>query len=232
VTMEHSLSRAEGVPLRWGDPSLPVRRLEAFLLRPLPVWKRAMDIVGSALALLLLSPLMLAVALAVKLTSRGPVIFRQQRAGLGGRPFTFYKFRSMYDGAERLREGLLDRNEQTGPVFKMTDDPRVTPVGHFLRRWSLDELPQFWNVLKGDMSLVGPRPLPCDESLASEAWQKRRLTVTPGVTCYWQVSGRAHIFYDDWVRLDIKYLERRSFLTDVGILLRTPLAVLSRDGAH
>jgi len=232
MTMEHTLSRAEGAPLRWGGPPLPVRRLEGFLLRPLPVWKRAMDIAGAALALLLFSPIMLAIALAIRLTSRGPIIFRQPRAGLGGRPFTFYKFRSMYDGAERLRDSLLDRNEQTGPVFKMRRDPRVTPVGRFLRRWSLDELPQFWNVLKGDMSLVGPRPLPCDESLASQAWQKRRLTVAPGVTCYWQISGRARIFYDDWVRLDIKYLERRSFLTDLGILLRTPLAVLSRDGAH
>jgi len=206
--------------------------LEDLLHQPLPRWKRAMDVIGSAFALILFSPLMLLVAAAVKFTSRGPVIFKQPRAGMGEKPFIFYKFRSMTDGAEAMKEDLMNQNELAGPVFKITNDPRVTPVGRLLRRTSLDELPQFWNVLKGDMSLVGPRPPTLDEVPQYECWQRMRIQITPGITGIWQVSGRSDIPFDQWVRMDIHYLRNRSLLLDLGILAKTIGAVLTRRGAR
>lgn len=232
MNADEVLPRRHAFPGASDDGAGRVQPLDDLMVLPTPWWKRTMDVVGALLAVALLWPLMLLIAAAIRLTSRGPVLFRQRRAGLGGRPFTLYKFRSMVDGAERQRDALLVWNEQTGPVFKMRDDPRVTRVGRFLRRWSLDELPQFFNVLRGDMSLVGPRPLPVDESVGSLPWQRRRLSVAPGITCTWQVSGRSEVFYDDWVRMDLRYIAERSFWTDVRILLRTLPAVLSHNGAH
>jgi lipopolysaccharide/colanic/teichoic acid biosynthesis glycosyltransferase len=200
-------------------------------LHPMPRWKRRMDIVGAGLCLLILLPLMALIAACIKLTSRGPVLFTQRRAGFGGTPFLIYKFRTMVAGAESRKQELLCSNEQDGPVFKMSNDPRLTRLGRFLRRSSLDELPQLWNVLKGEMSLVGPRPLACDEANRCEDWQRQRLGVVPGITCIWQVSGRSLIGFNDWVRMDLDYIRRRSPLTDLRILLQTIPAVLMRRGA-
>jgi lipopolysaccharide/colanic/teichoic acid biosynthesis glycosyltransferase len=181
--------------------------------------------------LLVLAPLFLLTALLVATSSRGPIIYRQQRAGLNGRPFTMYKFRSMRAGAEQLQADLADHNEMEGPVFKMKRDPRVTPVGRFLRRHSLDELPQLWNVLRGEMSLVGPRPLPLEEVHRFENLaHRRRLSVKPGLTCLWQVRGRNDITsFEEWVRLDLEYIDQWSLWLDVKILLATlPVALLGR----
>jgi len=212
--------------------SEPVEQMETLFVKPLPTWKRAMDIAGAVIALIVFSPVMLVTAIAIKLTSRGPVVFKQKRAGLGGKPFDFYKFRSMYVGAEAKKAELLAHNEQTGPVFKMANDPRVTPVGRFIRKWSIDELPQFWNVLKGDMTLVGPRPPTLDEVPHYMNWQRQRLGLTPGLTCIWQVSGRSEVGFDDWVRMDIQYARARSVFRDLQILVRTVPALISRRGAH
>ena len=210
----------------------PVETLEeAVFFHRLPIWKRAMDIAGAVVALILFSPIMLIVAIAIKVTSKGPVFFKQQRAGLGRKPFTFYKFRSMSVDAEDRKKELLKHNERTGPAFKMTDDPRVTPVGDFIRKWSLDELPQLFNVLRGDLSLVGPRPLPIEEASQHDHWQDKRLCITPGITCLWQVYARHDKCFDRWTRLDIEYISRQSPLLDIKILLRTLPAVLSRKGA-
>lgn len=202
------------------------------LIRPMPVWKRAIDILGACAGLLLLGPVMAVIALLVKLTSRGPVIFRQQRAGLGGRPFTIYKFRTMVCDAEGRKAQLRPRSEQDGPAFKMADDPRVTRIGRFLRKTSLDELPQFWNVLIGDMSLVGPRPLPLDEAAACAPWQRQRLCVTPGLTCTWQVKGRSRVTFDEWMRMDLQYIRRRGLLYDLKLLVLTVPAVVLGRGAY
>jgi lipopolysaccharide/colanic/teichoic acid biosynthesis glycosyltransferase len=190
-----------------------------------------MDVSAAVLALLCLLPLLALIAGAVRLTSGRPVIFKQRRAGLMGRPFEIYKFRTMVVDAERRQGELRDRSEQDGPAFKLTNDPRVTRLGHFLRKTSLDELPQLWNVLKGDMSLVGPRPLPCGEASACSQWQQRRLDVTPGITCIWQVKGRSSVSFPEWMRMDIAYIRSRRLLCDVRLLLLTVPAVLLRRGA-
>jgi exopolysaccharide biosynthesis polyprenyl glycosylphosphotransferase len=208
------------------DPSL-----HDLLIKPTPWWKTAMDKALSACALLLLAPVFLIVALAVKLTSPGPVFFRQVRAGLGGQPFHMLKFRSMVVGAEAKRDELLEFNERSGPAFKMTNDPRVTPVGAFLRKWSLDELPQLINVLRGDMSLVGPRPLYISEEKAMHQWHRLRRSVKPGITCLWQITSRDEADFDNWMRLDAQYIRNRSFWLDVKILLLTLPAVVSKKGA-
>ena len=211
--------------------SLP-ERLQALLAKPIPRWKRVMDVTGAATAIVLLSPVIALTALAVRLTSRGPVLFTQPRVGKDGRVFTFWKFRTMTAGAAAQKPDLLDQNEQTRPVFKMRRDPRVTLLGRLLRRTSLDELPQLWNVLKGEMSLVGPRPPTLDEVHEYERWHLRRLELTPGLTCIWQVSGRSLIGFADWVRMDLQYAERRSVLLDLMLLAQTIPAVLSGRGAH
>ena len=198
----------------------------------MPLWKRALDIVGASFGLLLLSPIMIAIALLVKFTSPGPVIFRQKRMGQGGRPFDFFKFRSMIPDAEHLKKDLRAKNELSGPVFKIKNDPRITPIGRILRKTSLDELPQFWNVLRGDMSLVGPRPPTLDEVPQYELWQRRRLDVTPGITCIWQVSGRSKIGFIEWVRMDIRYARNRTLANDLKLLAKTIPAVLAKDGAY
>jgi len=196
------------------------------------VLKRPFDIVASLVGIAILSPVLIAISLAVKLGSRGPVLFRQIRVGKDGREFWFYKFRSMVVDAEAQKKKLMHLNELEGPVFKISNDPRITKMGTFLRRTSLDELPQLFNVLKGDMSLVGPRPPLPNEVEKYEAWQREKLTVLPGITCLWQISGRNHIGFTEWMRLDIEYIRRQSLGLDVKILSRTLPAVLSRKGAY
>ena len=194
--------------------------------------KRVTDLAGSIVAMVVLAPVFVISAILVKVTSRGPVFFTQERTGLNGRTFTLYKFRSMYKDAEARRAALADRNEMSGPVFKIKDDPRITPVGKWMRRFSIDEIPQFWNVLAGDMSLVGPRPPIPAEVKKYERWQRRRLSMKPGITCLWQVSGRNAIDFDDWMRLDLAYIDTWSLRLDVQILLRTVPVVLTARGAH
>lgn len=195
--------------------------------------KAALDRTVAAACLVLASPLFAVIAVLIRLTSPGPVLFSQDRSGHFGRPFRMFKFRSMTTNAEQNRHELQQFNEMSGPVFKVTNDPRVTPVGRWLRAWSLDELPQLWNVLRGDMSLVGPRPLPVYETLAmSENAHRRRLSVKPGITCLWQVSGRNEVTdFKDWVRMDLEYIDRWSLWLDLEILLKTLPAVLLRKGA-
>lgn len=209
----------------------PVQSLEILFAQPLPGWKRCLDILGASLGLVLLMPLMVLVAVAIRLTSPGPIFFIQRRSGLGGKTFLLYKFRSMRADAEAKKAALMALNEQDGPAFKIRHDPRITPIGRVLRSTSIDELPQLWNVLRGDMSLVGPRPLPCNESEACTVWQKRRLDVTPGLTCIWQVAGRSSVTFNEWVRMDIRYLRSRSLSEDLKLLFQTIPAVLLRKGA-
>ncbi|MEO6858032.1 MAG: sugar transferase [Solirubrobacteraceae bacterium] len=227
-TMEILLDRAEFVP----GESVPL-----FTLRP-PVFeglafavKRSFDLIVSGLLLLLLSPVLLAIAVAVRLSSHGPVIYRSIRPGMAGRPFDCFKFRTMLADAERSQADLEELNESTGALFKIRDDPRLTRVGRILRRFSLDELPQLANVIRGEMSLVGPRPLPMRDFERLEDWHKKRYLVLPGITGLWQVSGRSELDFDDLVRLDFLYLERWSIFLDMSILLKTIPAVFSRRGA-
>ncbi len=194
--------------------------------------KRAVDLGVSAAALVLAAPVMAVIAALIKLESTGPVLFRQVRLGLNGRRFMLLKFRSMVHDAERQREALSGLNEMSGPVFKIANDPRVTCVGRFLRRTSLDELPQLWNVLRGDMSLVGPRPPLPSEVVKYERWQRRRLSMKPGLTCLWQVNGRNNVNFDEWMKLDMEYIDNWSLGLDLKILARTVPAVLFSRGAH
>jgi exopolysaccharide biosynthesis polyprenyl glycosylphosphotransferase len=193
--------------------------------------KRLFDIVSSSVALALLSPLMIVVALVVRVTSRGPILFRQARVGRHGREFNMLKFRSMVSNAEALRAKLMAYNEHTGPVFKMTQDPRVTPIGRWIRRFSIDELPQLLNVLRGEMSIVGPRPPLPSEVAKYEAWQRRRLSVRPGLTCVWQVSGRNQISFEEWMYLDMQYIDHWSLAHDFQLILKTVPVVLTGRGA-
>jgi exopolysaccharide biosynthesis polyprenyl glycosylphosphotransferase len=227
-TMEILIDRAEFVP----GQIVPL-----FKLRP-PVFhgidyalKRTFDLVVASVGLLLLSPILLATALAVKLSSRGPTIYRSIRPGIAGRPFYCFKFRTMREHADQIQADLEPFNEQSGALFKIRDDPRLTAAGRFLRRYSLDELPQLVNVVRGEMSLVGPRPLPMRDFNRLDDWHKKRYLVLPGITGLWQVSGRADLDFDDLVRLDFLYLERWSIMLDLSILLKTIPAVLSRRGA-
>jgi len=192
--------------------------------------KRTMDILFSTIVLILTAPLLFLVAVLIRIDSPGGVLFKQLRCGRNGRRFFVYKFRSMVSNAETRLEELKHRNEMTGPVFKMTDDPRLTRVGRFLRKTSLDEFPQFWNVLKGDMSLVGPRPPIPKEVKQYEPWQRRRLSMKPGITCIWQVSGRNKIGFEDWMKLDLQYIDRWSLWLDIKILFLTVNAVLKQTG--
>ncbi len=194
--------------------------------------KRLIDIAISAVMLFLFSPLMVLVAILIKITSRGPVFFKQIRCGLNGRKFIFFKFRSMVANADELKNDLMQHNEMDGPVFKMKRDPRITPFGHFLRRTSIDELPQLFNVLKGDMSIVGPRPPLVNEVENYQIWQRRRLSLKPGITCIWQVSGRNKIGFDQWMKMDLDYIDHWSLLLDAKILIRTIFVVLIGYGAE
>ncbi len=193
--------------------------------------KRLFDIASSAAALWVLLPLFAVVAVLIKLTSRGPVLFKQQRVGLHGKPFNMLKFRSMVVNAEDLKAALAKQNEQAGPVFKMKNDPRVTRIGRFIRKYSIDELPQLINVLRGDMSVVGPRPPVAPEVAKYEAWQRRRLSVRPGLTCIWQVSGRNQISFEEWMYLDMQYIDHWSLKNDINLILKTVPVVLTGRGA-
>jgi len=195
-------------------------------------FKRAMDIAGSLAGLVLLSPVLLVIALLIYLDDPGPVIFKQKRSGLNNRTFVMYKFRSMVINAAELHKQMQQFNELDGPAFKMKNDPRITKIGRFIRRTSIDELPQLLNVLKGDMSLVGPRPLPVYESEQCNAYQLQRLLVKPGITCFWQISGRNDISFDEWIEMDLEYIRTASLKTDIVILLRTVKAVLVGKGAY
>jgi len=224
----------ELVPLPGGAlaRALPAYEAPAEVGLYLRYGKRLLDILGASVALLLSSPLLLIVAILIKLESRGPVIYKSIRIGRGARPFAFLKLRSMVDGAEQYRQKLSHLNEADGPVFKIAADPRVTRIGRLLRTTSLDEIPQLWNVLRGEMSLVGPRPPIAEEVVQYEPWQLRRLDVAPGITCLWQISGRSRIGFQEWMRLDLEYIRHRSFQLDMKILIRTIPAVLSREGAY
>ena len=194
--------------------------------------KRAMDIVGSLLLLVLLAPLLLIFACAIAFTSSGPILYRQERVGRDGRPFTMFKFRSMYERAHEERENHDHMNEATGPVFKIREDPRITSVGRLIRRTSIDELPQLVNVLLGQMSLVGPRPPLPEECTHYGEREMGRLLVKPGITCNWQVSGRSDLDFDTWVALDLEYIETWTLRQDVALLLKTVPAVLTGKGAY
>jgi len=193
--------------------------------------KRAADVAGSGLLLLATAPVVAVAALAIRWSSPGPILFRQTRSGLNGHPFEMLKLRTMYVDAEARKGDLLELNEMDGPVFKIANDPRITPVGRFLRRFSIDELPQLWNVLRGDMSLVGPRPPLPAEVFQYRNRDRRRLSMRPGLTCLWQVGGRNEIGFDDWVRMDLEYIDRWSLGSDLRILARTPRAVIRARGA-
>ncbi|MCM8791028.1 MAG: sugar transferase [Candidatus Omnitrophica bacterium] len=194
--------------------------------------KRAFDIIVSGVGIILLSPLFLLVAVLIKLTSPGPVFFIQKRIGLNGRRFILYKFRSMYKGAHRRQSEVAHMNIMKGPVFKVKDDPRITPLGRFLRKFSIDELPQLFNVFVGHMSLVGPRALPAYEVSKLEPWQRRRLSMRPGITCLWQVSGRSKLSFEQWMKLDLEYIDRWSLWLDFKILLKTIPVVIFGIGAY
>jgi len=197
------------------------------------VLSRSVDITFSLIALVIFSPILLIAAAAIQLTSPGPVLFYQQRAGRGRKPFRMLKLRTMYLGADDDKELFRPFNDlKGGPCFKMRRDPRVTGVGRFLRKFSIDELPQFWNVLRGDMALVGPRPLPVDEVSGGGADQRLRHSVRPGLTCLWQVSGRTDIPFDEWLALDLWYVRNRSLALDAAILAKTIPAVISGRGAY
>jgi lipopolysaccharide/colanic/teichoic acid biosynthesis glycosyltransferase len=193
--------------------------------------KRTFDFIVSTTLLLIISPIMLSIAALVKLTSPGPAFFQWRVVGEGGRYFTGYKFRSMYQNADEIKEKLLSQNEMVGPVFKITADPRITPLGKFLRKYSLDELPQLWSVINGDMSLVGPRPPLQSEYEHFTPWQKQKMAVKPGITCIWQTTGRNDIRdFDEWVKLDLKYIKERNFKMDLKILLDTVKCTLRGTG--
>ena len=195
-------------------------------------FKRVFDVALSGASLLVLSPLLVCIAAMIRISSPGPVFFQQTRCGLGGRRFILYKFRSMINNAEQLRAELHQLNDLDGPVFKITDDPRITPVGRWLRRFSLDELPQLWNILRGDMSFVGPRPAVPDEVEQYEDWQRRRLRMRPGLTCTWVLEGRNHLDFNRWMQLDLTYIDNWSLWLDAKIFLRTIPIVLSGRGAY
>ncbi len=217
------LEELDGVPLMTFSTT-PERLL------PL-VMKRLIDIAASALLLVLALPVVFGIAVLIKLTMGGRVLYRQTRCGLNGRQFTLYKFRTMIEGADEKQSDLLHLNEMDGPVFKLSRDPRVTWIGRFLRKFSLDELPQFWNVLRGDMSLVGPRPPIPREVAQYKRWQRRRLSMKPGLTCLWQISGRNHLDFNRWIELDLEYIDSWTPWLDFKILLKTVPVVLTGRGA-
>ena len=193
--------------------------------------KRLFDIICSLTALIFLCPILLLVAVIIKIESPGPIIFKQERIGTDGKPFNMYKFRSMVANAEELKEDLMKDNQRSGPMFKIKNDPRVTKVGHFIRMTSIDELPQLVNILKGEMSIVGPRPSLPKEVAQFEPWMLTRLNVRPGLTCYWQVQGRDNIEFEDWMKLDVKYINDRCLLVDLKLIFKTFFVLLGDKNA-
>jgi lipopolysaccharide/colanic/teichoic acid biosynthesis glycosyltransferase len=237
-----TLPLKSAVPFR--SPQKPVENAEALFARPMPLWKRGLDLLGATVGLILVSPLMLAVSIAIKLTSQGPIIFKQERLGFLRKKFTFLKFRSMYVNQDSdihknytknfIKNGVLKKEHgEQDDCYKIKNDPRVTPVGKFLRKTSIDELPQLINVLKGEMTLIGPRPPLPYEYENYDIWHKRRILETvPGITGLWQVKGRSSTTFNEMVRLDLKYIKKRSLWLDIKILFQTFWAVLSRKGAY
>jgi lipopolysaccharide/colanic/teichoic acid biosynthesis glycosyltransferase len=183
--------------------------------------KRVIDIIGALCGIILMGPLMITVAICIKIGSKGPAFFVQNRVGQDGAGFRMYKFRSMCSDAECLLDNLLEKNEMTGPMFKIKEDPRVTKIGRFIRRTSIDELPQLFNILRGEMSIVGPRPSLPKEVAQFTSYQKLRLIARPGLTCYWQVRGRSDVGFEDWMEMDVEYLGDRSTMVDIGLIFRT-----------
>lgn len=194
--------------------------------------KRLLDVSLAIIGGVLLSPLFFVVGLLIKVESKGPIIFSQDRVGQDGNIFKMYKFRSMVEDAEELKSKLIDKNEMDGPMFKMENDPRITKVGSVIRKMSIDELPQLINVIKGDMSLVGPRPSLPSEVLQFDEWMKKRLSVKPGLTCYWQVSGRNNIDFINWMKMDVKYVEESNLLIDIKLIIKTMFLLLGDKNAH
>jgi len=224
------LSDEEVEPVGAPEEPAELESSEFFFAKPIQRWKRAFDVVGASIGLIVTAPIVLAAAAAVKASSPGPAFFVQQREGRGGRRFNIWKLRTMRVGADEQQDQLRPLSQQDGPAFKMERDPRTTRLGRFLRWSSIDEMPQFWNVLKGEMSLVGPRPLPTAESRACEPWQRRRLDVMPGITCTWQVSGRGKVRFDDWVRMDLRYARSYGLLADLKLVFVTIPALLFQRG--
>ncbi|GAA0109843.1 MULTISPECIES: sugar transferase [Clostridium] len=196
------------------------------------ILKRIIDIIGSIIGIVLVSPVLLVTAVLIKLESKGRIFFSQTRVGLHGKEFKIYKFRSMVDGAEALRKSIEHKNEMSGPMFKVRGDPRITKIGRFIRKTSIDELPQLINVLKGEMSLVGPRPSLPSEVEKFEAWMLKRLEVKPGLTCYWQVSGRNNICFEDWMKLDIDYVNNRNMQLDIKLIFKTIILLFGDKNAY
>lgn len=194
--------------------------------------KRIVDVFGATIGIIILSPILLVIGVLIKLESNGPIIFSQKRVGLKGKEFNMYKFRSMVVNAEELKEKLAEKNEMSGPMFKIKDDPRITKVGKFIRKTSIDEVPQLFNVLKGEMSLVGPRPSLPNEVKEFEPWMLKRLDVKPGLTCYWQVMGRNNIDFENWMKLDIKYVNERSFWLDIKLIFKTFFVLFGDENAR
>lgn len=222
TALKGRMEEFSGVPM-WSIVSTQGKAIELAM-------KRLIDVIGSALILAVLSPVMILVSSAIKLSDGGRVLFVQRRSGLHGRQFAMYKFRTMYEGAEIDRDSLLDRNERTGPVFKLQNDPRITPIGKWLRRTSVDELPQLVNVFLGHMSLVGPRPQPLEEVAQYDLWHRRRLSMRPGVTGLWQVRARHDPSFDTWMDNDLEYIDSWSLWLDAWILLKTPVAMVRTPG--
>ena len=193
--------------------------------------KRITDVLFSGIGLIILSPVLVIVAIAIKLDSKGPIFFKQDRVGKDEELFSMYKFRSMVVNAEELKKELENQNEMSGPMFKMKKDPRITRVGRFIRKTSIDELPQLVNVIKGDMSLVGPRPSLPKEVEQFEPWMKERLTVQPGITCFWQVMGRNSIPFEEWMKLDVKYVRERNYFLDIKLIFKSFFVLFGDDSA-
>ena len=220
---------------RFGKLNVGRDHMQEVYRRKSPVYlriKRGMDVLLSAAALVCLSPIFLATAIAIKIEDRGPVFFSQLRAGKNMKPFKIYKFRSMHIDADAELSEMMKDNEQTGHAFKIKDDPRITKVGKFIRKFSIDELPQLINIIKGDMSIVGPRPILPFQMEECNEYERQRLVVQPGLTCYWQIGGRANIQWEDWVELDLDYIEKMSLWTDIKIIVKTIPAVFAREGAY
>lgn len=233
IVGQATVRRIESAGVETQPSSLPQPPRQLLPQRPLQkrLVKRTFDLVGASVGLVLLSPLLAATAVAVKLTSRGPAFYKQTREGMGGRPFTIYKIRTMEMDAESRQPDLRHHSHRDGPAFKIKDDPRVTPIGKFLRSTCIDELPQLINVIKGDMSLVGPRPLPWHESRACSYWHRRRLDVPPGLTCYWQVDKASAETFDDWMRMDLRYVDRHGLWRDLRLIARTLLVPFAGRGS-
>ncbi len=196
------------------------------------LWKRGLDVASSGLLLLLCFPIMILTAIAIKISDPGPVFYRSKRIGRGGKPFHVLKFRTMYVDADKRVKELWAMNKHEGPVFKIKDDPRITPLGKYLRKFSIDELPQFINVFRGEMSMVGPRPLHEYEVEKFDDYAMERLWVKPGITCYWQIMGRSNLTFEEWMELDHRYMQEMSLWTDIKIILKTPAAIFKSEGAY